>query len=150
MYDDILLPTDGSPGMSSVVDHAVSLAETHDATVHGLYVVDTVSLADVPMETTLEGVNRALREEGEAAMEDLQQRADGVDVETTIIEGSPSREIVHYAEDTSCDVVVMGTHGRDGVSRLLLGSVAERVVRSSPVPVLTIRVGDEPPDLDEM
>jgi len=140
MYDDILLPTDGSAGMVSVIDYAAELAEIHDATLHGLYVVDTASLTDVPMETTLEGVNQALREEGEAALAEVEQTATNVPVETHAIDGSPAREIVNFAEDNDIDVIVMGTHGRSGVDRLLLGSVAERVVRSSPTPVLTVRV----------
>jgi nucleotide-binding universal stress UspA family protein len=142
MYDDILVPTDGASGMASVIDHAASLATIHDATVHGLYVVDTASLTDVPMETTLDGVNRALHDEGAEALNDLEQRVGDVPVETTAVEGSPARDIVAYAEESETDVIVMGTHGRSGVDRLLLGSVAERVVRSSPVPVLTVRVTD--------
>jgi len=63
-----------------------------------------------------------------------------VPLETTTVEGSPAREIVDHAASIGADLVVMGTHGRSGVDRLLLGSVAERVVRSSPVPVLTVRV----------
>lgn len=142
MYDDILVPTDGASGMASVIDHAASLATIHDATVHGLYVVDTASLTDVPMETTLDGVNRALHDEGAEALNDLEQRVGDVPVETTAVEGSPARDIVAHAEESETDVIVMGTHGRSGVDRLLLGSVAERVVRSSPVPVLTVRVTD--------
>jgi nucleotide-binding universal stress UspA family protein len=72
-----------------------------------------------------------------------------VPVETAVLEGSPSREIVRYAEAQDCDLVVMGTHGRGGIDRLLLGSVAERVVRASEVPVLTVRVGQAPDDETE-
>lgn len=143
MYDDILLPTDGSAGMETVIDHAASLADEHDATLRALYVVDTASLTDVPMEASFEGVNEALRQEGESALENVERRVDDVPVETDLIEGSPAREIVRYAEENPCDVVVMGTHGRSGVDRLLLGSVAERVVRSSPTPVLTVRVSED-------
>ena len=60
-----------------------------------------------------------------------------------MIEGTPSREIVNYAVDEDCDLIVMGTHGRGGLDRLLLGSVAERVVRSSAIPVLTLRMHEE-------
>jgi len=141
MYDEILLPTDGSAGMESVIDHAVSLASIHDASIHGLYVIDTASLTSLPMESSWEGVTDAFREEGRAALEEIEQRASGVPVETEMIEGSPAREIVAYAETQGCDLIVMGTHGRSGFGRLLLGSVAERVVRSSSVPVLTVRVG---------
>jgi nucleotide-binding universal stress UspA family protein len=140
MYDDILVPTDGSAGMQSVVDHAVTLAEKHGATVHGLYVVDTASLTDVPMEASMDGVSQALREEGNMALEQLERSAGDVPVVTAVVEGSPSRDITEYAAENPCDLVVMGTHGRSGVDRLLLGSVAERVVRTSPVPVLTVRV----------
>jgi nucleotide-binding universal stress UspA family protein len=140
MYDDILVPTDGSAGMQSVVDHAVTLAEEHGATVHGLYVVDTASLTDVPMEASMDGVSQALREEGNMALEQLERSAGDVPVVTAVVEGSPSRDITEYAAENPCDLVVMGTHGRSGVDRLLLGSVAERVVRTSPVPVLTVRV----------
>ncbi len=149
MYDRILVPTDGSAGTRRAIDHAIRLAEAHDATLHGLYVVNTASYASFSMETAWEGIGDMLRDEGEAALEGIRERAEaaGVPVETDILEGSPSREIVRYAEAQDCDLVVMGTHGRGGIDRLLLGSVAERVVRASAVPVLTVRVG--PSDEDE-
>jgi len=140
MYDNILLPTDGSESMESVVDHAVELARAHDATLHALYVANTTSLSDLPMESSWENVSAALRKQGEDAMKTIEEIAGDLEVETTILEGSPSREIVDYADENDIDVVVMGTHGRSGVDRLLLGSVAERVLRSSPVPVLAIRI----------
>jgi nucleotide-binding universal stress UspA family protein len=149
MYDDILLPTDGSGGLKRVIDHASALAAIHDAMLHGLYVVDTASLTDVPMEITLEGVDEALREEGETALTDLERLAEGVPVETDIAEGTPAQEIIGYAREEPVDVIVMGTHGRSGVDRLLLGSVAERIVRSSPVPVLTVGVDGRADDADE-
>jgi nucleotide-binding universal stress UspA family protein len=143
MYDDILLPTDGSAGMETVIDHAADLAAAHGATLHALYVVDTASLTDVPMEASMEGVSQALTQEGKTALEQVERRTSGdASVETDLVEGSPAREITNYATDNPADIVVMGTHGRSGMDRLLLGSVAERVVRSSPVPVLTVRVTD--------
>lgn len=145
MYDRILVPTDGSPEVERAVSHAVDLAVSHDATLHAVYVVNTASFTTMPMETGWEGVGEMLREEGEAALDRVRELATGtgVDVETHLLEGSPSKEIVRFAEDCDCDLVVMGTHGRGGIDRLLLGSVAERVVRSSKIPVLTVRVGEE-------
>ncbi len=140
MYDNILLPTDGSAGMDDVIDHAVSLADQHDATLHALYVVNTASLSDLPIDSSWEGINQALKREGEHAMEQIESVANDVELKTAMVDGSPAKEIVSYATEESVDVIVMGTSGRSGVDRLLLGSVAERVVRSSPVPVLTIRV----------
>lgn len=143
MYDKILLPTDGSAGMEPIIDHAVDLAETHGGTLHALYVVNTASLSDLPMESSWDGLSQALEEEGRTALRTVEERADTVSIETTLLEGSPASEIVEYAEGEPCDIIVMGTHGRSGVDRLLLGSVAERVVRTSSVPVLTIRVEKE-------
>jgi nucleotide-binding universal stress UspA family protein len=144
MYDRILVPTDGSTGLQTVIEHATDLAEIHGATLHGLYVVNTASYASFSMESTWEGIGDMLREEGEEAVGAVESMVDGrVPVETRVMEGSPSRKIVRYAEQERCDLIIMGTHGRGGIDRLLLGSVAEQVVRSSDVPVLTMRVGSD-------
>jgi len=140
MYDRILVPTDGSPSMESVIDHASGLAGVHGAELHGIYVVDTGSYATLPIETSWDGMTEMLREEGEAAVSELESMAGETAVETAVREGNPSTEIVDYASEQDCDCIVMGTHGRAGIDRLLLGSVAERVVRSSPVPVMTMPV----------
>ncbi|QSG12561.1 Nucleotide-binding protein, UspA family [Halapricum desulfuricans] len=141
MYDRILLPTDGSEEIEPVIEHAVELAAHHDATLHALYVLDTASLNSLPMETSWDTISSILEEEGTAALDVIDEYADDVVIERKIVEGSPSRRIVQYAEDEGMDLIVMGTHGRGGIDRLLLGSVAERVVRTSSVPVLTVRVG---------
>jgi len=142
MYDTILLPTDGSEEMEPIIDHAVALAETHGATLQALYVMNTASLSDLPMESTWEGLEQALEEEGQAGLRAVEERAGNVPVETVLLEGSPPLAIVEYATEEPCDLIVMGTHGRSGVNRLLLGSVAERVVRTASVPVLTIHVDE--------
>jgi len=146
MYDRILVPTDGSPSMETVVDHALELVRVHDATLHGLYVVDTGNFATLPVETSWDGVTELLRDEGEQAVADFEEMVGEVPVETAIREGNPSREIVEYARENDCDTVVMGTHGRGGIDRLLLGSVAERVVRATPVPVVTVPVSEAAPE----
>lgn len=144
MYGRILVPTDGSPGVERAVEHAIDLASVHGATLHAVYVVNTATFATLPMETSWEGVGSMLRDDGEAALKRVAEMAGeaGVDVDTHIIEGSPSREIVRFAEECEVDCIVMGTHGRGGIDRLLLGSVAERVVRAAGVPVTTVRVGE--------
>jgi len=141
MYDNILLPTDGSAGMATVTDHAEGLAAEHGATLHALHVTNTASLADLPMESSWDGVSQALKQQGKEAIEEVEAEVDAdIEVVTEVLDGSPAKRIVQYAEENNCDCIVMGTHGRSGVDRLLLGSVAERGIRSSPVPVTTIRV----------
>ena len=143
-YERILVPTDGSEETRRAVEHAIDLAEEHDATIHALYVVNSASFSSLPMESSWESVASMMNKEGEAALDDVEGIAEerGVTVERALVDGNPSREIVRYAEDEDCDLVVMGTHGRGGIDRLLLGSVAEKVVRSSSVPVLTVRVDE--------
>ncbi|MDG5775024.1 universal stress protein [Haloarculaceae archaeon H-GB2-1] len=147
LYDRILVPTDGSASMDPVLDHARDLARIHDATVVALYVIDASAFTDLPMETSYDTIRSMLREEGETAMDEARaSMGEEVTVETDVVEGSPASEITSYAVENGCDVIVMGTHGRGGIDRLLLGSVAERVIRRSSVPVLTVRVS--PPDED--
>ena len=145
LYDRILVPTDGSAASRPAIQHAVALAAAHDAAVHGIYVINTASFASIPTEGTWEGVSEMLEREGKEALEEITDiaEAEDVPVECVQLDGSPSREIVRYAEANDCDLIVMGTHGRGGIDRLLLGSVAEKVVRSSTIPVLTVHGGDQ-------
>jgi len=142
MYDRILVPTDGSEEVERAVRHAVDLAAAHGATIHAVYVIDSASYGGVPMETAWEGLHEMLEHEGEAALDRVAELATESDVavDTSLLEGTPAKQIVRHAESEDCDLIVMGTHGRGGIDRLLLGSVAERVVRSSEVPVLTVQV----------
>ena len=149
LYDRILVPTDGSAEGKRAVAHALDLASVHGAAVHALYVVDTASYAGMPMESSWEGVGDLLRDDAKEAVAEVESLAAEIElgVETAVAEGSPSKEIIRYAEGNDCDLIVMGTHGRGGIDRLLLGSVAEKVVRGSSVPVLTVRLdGDVPGD----
>ncbi|MFB6094731.1 MAG: universal stress protein [Halanaeroarchaeum sp.] len=145
LYERILVPTDGSDATERAIRESVDLAAEHGATIHALYVINTASFASIPTESSVEGVSEMLEREGAAALDAVEAIASdrGVPVERVQLDGSPAREIVRYAEEADCDLVVMGTHGRGGIDRLLLGSVAERVVRSSSVPVLTVRVDGE-------
>jgi len=144
LYDRILVPTDGSPEGRRAVAHAVDLAEVHNASVLGLYVINTASYNGLPMETAWEGVTTLLNTDGQEALDDVTQVATdrGVPVETEMAEGSPAREIIRTADRQDCDLIVMGTHGRGGLDRLLLGSVAEKVVRGAEIPVTTVRIDE--------
>jgi nucleotide-binding universal stress UspA family protein len=139
MYDAILLPTDGSAPSDAAREHAVSIAAAYDATLHAIYVIDDQALraARIDSDTIVAGFEA----EGESLVGDVARAASEADVacETAVLHGHPHEVIVDYAAEHGVDLVVMGTHGRHGVQRLLLGSVTQRVVRRSPVPVLTVR-----------
>lgn len=142
MYDTILFPTDGSDGADAALAHAMELAESDDATLHVLFVVDSSYLGSAAAEAT---TFEALRSTGQAVVDDTVARVRdrGIDAEGDIREGQPYTTILQVAEDADADVIVMGTHGRRGLDRYLLGSVTEKVVRSSDVPVMTVSL-DEP------
>jgi len=139
MYDDILFPTDGSEGADAALTHAMELADTYDATVHVLSVVDSSYLGSSAAEAT---TFEALREAGERAVEETADRVTdrGIETATAVEEGRPYATILDYADAEEIDVIVMGTHGRRGLDRFLLGSVTEKVVRAADVPVVTVRL----------
>jgi nucleotide-binding universal stress UspA family protein len=145
MYDAVLVPTDGSTGTSTVTDHAGSLARRYDATVHVLSVVDTRNRFEGPTMGLGTSVwEAAERERAEQAVSDaVGTLPDDIAVERHVTSGVPHTELLDYTERADIDLVVMGTHGRTGLDHYLIGSIAERVVRQSPVPVLTVRVTDE-------
>lgn len=139
----ILWPTDFSQGADQAFPHAAALASWHEAELHVLNVTEDRSKgssnADFPVsEATLSGL---LSVEGEPP-----QHVD-LDALTLVQEQrehtSPPGAIVEYTEDLDIDLVVAGTHGRRGLQRLLIGSVAEEVLRTAPCPVLTVRTGDD-------
>jgi nucleotide-binding universal stress UspA family protein len=138
MFTDLLFPTDGSDGTERALEHALDIAAAHDATVHILNVADTTrdSVTQIHGE-----VVDALEQVGAEFVREAADRANdrGVSTVTAVEQGEPFRTIVDYATAQSIDLVVMPTHGRSGLSRLLLGSTTERVVRHSDVPVLTLQ-----------
>ena len=143
MYEESLVPTDGSDAASRALDHALDLASQYDARIHALYVIDSSAYATLEAGTDV--VVSALEEEGQATIETVVDRTEekGVEATTEVITGTVHKTIIEYAEGYDVDLIVMGTHGRRGLDRYLLGSVTEKVVRASTVPVLTIQASDE-------
>ncbi|MDY6774545.1 MAG: universal stress protein [Halobacteria archaeon] len=148
MYDRILIPTDASQGTNKAVENGLDIAEKYDATVHALYVVDTSAYSTLPADYNWEAVHSAFEREGEEATTEIEKAAEekGVEIVTEVEEGVPPRTILDYADDNGIDLIVMGTHGKSGFDRLLLGSVTEKVVRKSEIPVLTVRMVEDEED----
>ncbi|SNZ18107.1 Nucleotide-binding universal stress protein, UspA family [Natronoarchaeum philippinense] len=144
MYDDILVPTDGSDGTEQTLDHAIEIADNHDARLHALSVIDRrVYLAAEDEER--DDVMATLRGQAEDAIERVEERLDdaGVEFTTAIADGTPHKEILSYAEENDADLIAIGTHGRTGRDRLEnLGSVTERVVEDAERTVLVVSIGE--------
>lgn len=142
-YEKILLTTDGSERSEAAVDQAVKLARKFDAEPHILYVVDigvNSSYGSVTdLMSRLESVGN-FEKIGEKATESIQKQVEekGLTPKVAIKRGVPHRKILDYAEEEDIDIIVMSTHGRSGLDRMLLGSVTEKVIRSSKIPVLTV------------
>ena len=138
MYDSILVPTDASEGSELASEAAIELATRFDATLHALYVVET---GDVSYDAPAADIYDEVQARGLQALDDVAKRAEAAGVgtvETVLGEGHPHRAILDYVDEYDVDLVVVGTHGRTGPERYLLGSVTEKVVRLSDVPVLTV------------
>jgi nucleotide-binding universal stress UspA family protein len=136
MFTRILIPTNEPSGSTCAVGIGIEIATQYEATVHALYVVEKVSSIG-----HFDLVVERREEEGEAAVEAVEHRARkaGVSVQKAFRYRVPSDAILGYAADHDIDVIVMGTHGRSGLRRLLnAGHVAERVVREADVPVLVV------------
>jgi nucleotide-binding universal stress UspA family protein len=141
IYKKILIATDGSEYTKNAVDHGIDLAKNTGAKLLTVYVVDTAAFASIPMDAAWESMYELLRQEGDVAMKYVTEKAgeEGMEVEANIIEGHPADEIIKYSEKNSISLIVLGTLGKSGLDRFLLGSVAEKVVRNSKIPVLVVR-----------
>jgi nucleotide-binding universal stress UspA family protein len=146
MFKHILLGTDGSAASEHAATLAVGLARTHHAKLTALYVVDPYPYLGIG-ETNPMGFQAYMAAaqqhaaQAHAKVEALCKRSEPpVDLEVRLVEDvTAMRGIVDMAQETHADLVVVGSHGRTGISRLMLGSVAAQVVAHSPVPVLVVR-----------
>jgi nucleotide-binding universal stress UspA family protein len=144
MYTDILLPTDDSPGVTDAIEHSIDIAKQYDGTLHVLYVVDEETYSSYSGDEYVhefEGLEHALQETGEEALESIAElaREEDVHVETVMRHGVPHEEILAYADEVDVDLTVLGSKHRPGEYRRLLGSVAERVARMGERPVSIVK-----------
>ncbi|MDH7596486.1 MAG: universal stress protein [Methanothrix sp.] len=140
MIEKIMIATDGSETSERAARFGVELARNLGARVIAVYVADTGRLSHLPDEMILVGIRDMLLKEGEDATSYVESIASnaGVACEKRVVEGKPTDEILKLSRDLNVDMLVMGSVGRSGLDRFLLGSVAEKVVQHSRVPVLTV------------
>lgn len=142
IFKKILLPTDFSEWSKEAIEYTISLAVSYDAQIHILHVVDNVPVLafhsiDLNSETVLRDSERQAKE----ALDGLIKShfTYNRNLVPVIRHGEASKEIVKYACEEGMDLIIMATHGRTGLAHVVMGSIAEKVVRHSEVPVLTIK-----------
>ena len=145
LFQKIVLATDGSEYSANVVKYAIELAKISEAKIYAIYVVDTGIFTSIPMDVAWTNMYELLKQEGNVATNQVESEAmaANIEVESVTVEGHPAEEIIKLAEDKSADIIVMGTLGKSGLDRFLLGSVAEKVSRTSKIPVMIVR-GEKP------
>ncbi|BAM70151.1 universal stress protein [Methanothermobacter sp. CaT2] len=142
MYSKIPLPTDGSKQANKAAEHAIWIARESGAEIIALTVMETSSLVGLPADDLIIRLREMLEEEASRSLEAVKKLVEesGADIKLTLRtdEGSPADAILRTVEKEGVDLVVMGTSGKHGLDRFLLGSVAEKVVRSAGCPVLVV------------
>ena len=146
MYQRILVPVDGSPTANRGLDEAIRLAKLSGGRLHLVHALDQVVFFGLDAYQT--DVFGALREAGARLMEQMKARVRAAGVEFTtfvsdVLPGRVCEVVIEQAKVSGADLIVLGTHGRRGVSRLMMGSDAEQIMRVAPTPVLLVRAADD-------
>jgi len=140
----ILFPTDFSEGSAQALQYAVDMSKRYGAKLHVVHIIYDITKATgwyVPHVST----DKMYQEIQEGAKKELdrfavKELAEVKDVERTVITGVPHEEVINFAKKHKIDLIIMGTHGRKGIDRILFGSTAAQIVRFAPCPVLTVRL----------
>lgn len=141
MFKKILVAIDGSEISKRSLQMAIDEAKAWDAELHAIYVIETGMLSSVPVDNTLEVIYSLLENEGARIMEESQTSASdaGITLETHIKQGHAGNEILKLAEELEADLIMLGSHGKSEIDRLLIGSVTTYVVRHSSITTLVVR-----------
>jgi len=144
-YDDILVPTDGSTSATAAVEPACEIAAQFDSRLHALNVVNLGDVATGSEYTLPTDLIDTLEAQGEKVTERIAARAreSGVETVTQVVDGFPAADILDYAEENDIDLIVMGTAGRTGLNRFIMGSTTERLIRHADMPVLAVNARDQ-------
>lgn len=140
-FKKIMVATDGSVCSRIAVNKGIELARLSGGTVYAVYVVSTEYFSSMAVDFDWERMHEALKKDGCKAVNYVKGigELENVNVKSILLEGHPADELIRYAEENEMDIIVMGTLGKTGLDRLLLGSVAGNVVRHSKVPVMVVR-----------
>src|SRR5208283_4631162 len=139
IFEKILMATDGSTKNQPAVKKGLELARELGSTTYVVYVIDETPFTSSQIEVLTDEVYTELKEEGEKAIEQVKKSADGVKLETFILSGRPAHAITKFAAKNYVDLIVVGSQGKSGLERLLLGSVAESIIRTAECMVLVVK-----------
>jgi nucleotide-binding universal stress UspA family protein len=141
MFQHILVAIDGSKISDNALKTAIEEARVWKAQIHAIYVVETGLFSSLPMDSTWEIMYSMLEKEGKTALDTAKEMADqnGVKIETYVKQGHAGNEILKAINELPIDLVVMGSHGKSEVDRILIGSVSSFVVSNSPKTVMVVR-----------
>ena len=147
-YKKIMIATDGSDCSNLATDKGIELARLTGGTVYAVYVMSTAysfdidggAFSSVGTNPYWTSIRKALKNQGQQAVDYIKNlgEAKGINVQSILLEGNPSEELIRYANEEKMDIVIMGTHGKIGVNRMLMDSVAGNLVRHSKVPVMVV------------
>ncbi len=145
LYRNIVIATDGSENTRRAISYGIEMAKLSGATVHALHIVNTQSTISESWTAGKEEIYKIMRGDGEKVVSKVKEIGEnsGVEIRGVLLDGNPSDEIINFAENNNMDLIVMGTLGKTGLEKFLMGSVAEKVVRGSKVPVMVVRTGKQ-------
>ena len=136
----ILCPTDFSDGSDAALTMASSLARDNNAKLLIVHVHEPNIAYTEGLSAAYGALSEVQRNDSKALLDNVNPTHPGIDFERRLVDGTPADAIVEVAKgDDAIDLIVLGTHGRSGLARLLMGSVAEAIVRRAPCPVLTVK-----------
>ncbi len=139
LFEKILIATDGSEKNQPAVRKGLEIARECGSTLYAIYVIDETPFTSAQAEVSTADVYTRLKDEGERAIEQVKGIADGVKVETRILSGRPAHVITEFALKNKVDLIVVGSQGKSGLERLLLGSIAESIIRMADCMVLVVK-----------
>lgn len=138
-----MVPTDGSEENNVVIKKGFSMAKLLDVGMKIIFVVDTAPISQIPPDDLITSLESYMEKEGKKVLDRIEEEAkeEGIEIEKMIKQGHPSDVIAEESKED--DLIVMGTHSRTGLSRLFMGSTADKVIRKSNCPVMVIRIKEE-------
>ncbi len=139
IYQNILITTDGSEKNISAVIEGLMIARLTGACVKVIFVIDMKTLYSGVAEESYGDIYESYEKDGREALQSIRDLAGDLKIETYLLCGKPAAEIVRFAKENETDLLIVGTQGKSGLGKMILGSVAENVVRTAPCSVLVVR-----------